>query len=367
MKRALAILMVLVLTISLFAGCANRDTAEIKTAADLANKRIGVQEGTTGDEYVTDKIEGAKVSRYKKVTDIAMDLKNGKIDAIVLDKMPAQKVVEKNSDLKILDEPLTDEAYAIAVRKGDTELLNSINQTLKKIQEDGTYDKLIAKFINGGDVDAWGNVYEIDEAVDMGIVPPISKFKLIKPLFTCDEYIKSIETNEIKQALFDWFCEKTGYKFSDIDKFYFEQFGSFDDGKVLVFNPYHEDFLSADVITYHRVGNRILIFTSSDTLMAVFSGQNVYDLETAYELGLLNDERLDSMAEPAKFIKTYKLGDLDWDGEVTISDLVCLRRAIMNGNINPVNISTDYFYDINSDGQITVSDIVCLRSIIMNK
>lgn len=153
MKRALAILMVLVLTISLFAGCANRDTAEIKTAADLANKRIGVQEGTTGDEYVTDKIEGAKVSRYKKVTDIAMDLKNGKIDAIVLDKMPAQKVVEKNSDLKILDEALTDEAYAIAVRKGDTELLNSINQTLKKIQEDGTYDKLIAKFINGEDVE----------------------------------------------------------------------------------------------------------------------------------------------------------------------------------------------------------------------
>ncbi|HHW46495.1 MAG TPA: transporter substrate-binding domain-containing protein [Clostridiales bacterium] len=153
MKRAFAILMTLVLAVTLFAGCATKETAQIKTAADLANKRIGVQEGTTGDEYVSDNIEGAIVSRYKKVTDIAMDLKNGKIDAIVLDKMPAQKIVEKNSDLKILEEALTDEAYAIAVRKGNTELLNSINQTLKKIQEDGTYDKLIAKFINGEDVD----------------------------------------------------------------------------------------------------------------------------------------------------------------------------------------------------------------------
>lgn len=153
MKKILAILMVLVLSVALFSGCNNNQTAKIESADDLANTRIGVQEGTTGDEYVTDNIEGAKISRYKKVTDIAMDLKNGKIDAIVLDKMPALKVVEKNSDLKILEEALTDEAYAIAVQKGDTELLNSINQTLKKLQQDGTYDKLIAKFMNGEDVE----------------------------------------------------------------------------------------------------------------------------------------------------------------------------------------------------------------------
>lgn len=119
----------------------------IQTAADLEGKKIGVQDGTTGQIYVEENVQGAQLSAFKSGMDAALDLKNGKIDAVVLDELPAKKIVEQNPDLFILDENLTTEEYAIAVKKGNTELLDSINATIKKAKEDGTYDSLFNAFM----------------------------------------------------------------------------------------------------------------------------------------------------------------------------------------------------------------------------
>ncbi|HHW46398.1 MAG TPA: hypothetical protein GXX17_05740 [Clostridiales bacterium] len=204
-----------------------------------------------------------------------------------------------------------------------------------------------------------GNIYELKDAVDLGIIPRSPR--IIYPLFTWEEYLESIN----RQILFNWFCEQTGNSHLDIEKFYFTQCGSFDDEKVLVFNPYYEEFFSADAITHKRVGNRILAFSSSDTYMAVFDGQKVYDLDTAYELGLLNDERLDVLAQSgAKFNVTYRVGDINLDGDITVADLVALRKSIMEGIKYSLYKNVD-LTDIDGDGRITVSDVVKLRSIIM--
>lgn len=58
--------------------------------------------------------------------DAALDLKNGKIDAVVLDELPAKSIVAQNDDLMVLDADLATEEYAIAVKKGNTELLEAI-------------------------------------------------------------------------------------------------------------------------------------------------------------------------------------------------------------------------------------------------
>jgi len=123
-----------------------KDNNDIKGKADLVGKKIGVQEGTTGDTEAS-AIEKVEMSRFKKAVDAVMDLKNGKIDAVVLDASPAQVFVNKNDDLKILDEELTNEAYAIAIDKGNEELVEVINKVINNLKESGKYDELVKQYI----------------------------------------------------------------------------------------------------------------------------------------------------------------------------------------------------------------------------
>ena len=119
----------------------------IHISQDLPGKRIGVQAGTTGETYIKENVADTAPISYKSGMEAAMDLMNSNLDAVVLDELPAKEIVRQNPSLKILDEPLTTEYYAIAVQKGNTELLDSINKTLQRIQEDGTYDKFKAAFM----------------------------------------------------------------------------------------------------------------------------------------------------------------------------------------------------------------------------
>lgn len=128
-----------------------KDNDTVTQAADLSGKKIAVQEGTTGDfvasgDYGT--IEGADVKRFKKGADAVMDLKNGSVDAVIIDKNPAQEFVKANDDLKLIEDESATEEYAFAVQKGNTELATAINDCLVEMKEDGTFDSLIEKYIN---------------------------------------------------------------------------------------------------------------------------------------------------------------------------------------------------------------------------
>jgi len=147
MRRITAVLCAAFMLALMLAGCgAKQETVFIGGVDDLVGKKIGVQEGTTGDIYAGD-IEKAELSRYKKAVDAAIDLKNGKVDAVILDEQPAKRIVENNPDLAIIDEDFTQEDYAIGVRKEDTELLASINATLKRIKEDGKFQSFLDAYI----------------------------------------------------------------------------------------------------------------------------------------------------------------------------------------------------------------------------
>lgn len=109
---------------------------------------IGVQEGTTGDFYATDDIKGdpntEDVARYKNAIVAAQDLMNGKCSAVIVDEMPAKSIVENNVDeLELLPDPLTEESYAIAVKKGNQELLDAVNKTIERLQSEGKIDEFL--------------------------------------------------------------------------------------------------------------------------------------------------------------------------------------------------------------------------------
>ena len=106
------------------------EDSEVKGFDDLKGKKVGVQTGTTGDIYVTGDLGDECVERYAKGMEAVQALSQTKIDAVVIDGEPAKKYISEVPGLKILDESYTDEEYAIAIRKGNTELLDAVNTTL---------------------------------------------------------------------------------------------------------------------------------------------------------------------------------------------------------------------------------------------
>ena len=63
-----------------------------------------------------------------------------------MDKLPAVELVKKNPELEILDEVLFEDKYAIAVKKGNKELLDSINKVLTELVNNGKIDEYIIEF-----------------------------------------------------------------------------------------------------------------------------------------------------------------------------------------------------------------------------
>ena len=118
----------------------------VSSVDDLKSLAIGVQAGTTGETYVSEDL-GLTPESFKSGMDAALALKNSQIDAVVLDEQPAKSIVAQNDDLTIIDLGLEPEEYAIAVKKGNTELLDSINATIQKLRDDGTYETLVNTFM----------------------------------------------------------------------------------------------------------------------------------------------------------------------------------------------------------------------------
>lgn len=132
--------------------------SNFQSIEDLKGKKIGVQLGTTGDLEITDAINfedgdlygsGAEVKPYSNALEAAQDLMTGRIDAVVIDKLPAEEIVNNNSDkLTTVKFGEISEAYGIAVQEGNTELLEVINNTLQKLVDEGKIEELINKHSN---------------------------------------------------------------------------------------------------------------------------------------------------------------------------------------------------------------------------
>ena len=121
--------------------------SDIKSIDDLAGKKIGVQLSTTGDIYATDDFGADFVTQYNKATDCVLGLTKGDVDAVIIDNAPAKVFVEQNEGLVLLDAAYADEDYAIAVKKGDAELLEKLDTAITELIADGTVAKIVEKYI----------------------------------------------------------------------------------------------------------------------------------------------------------------------------------------------------------------------------
>ncbi len=123
-----------------------KEDSDIAAAADIADKKICVIQGYTGEICVKDM--GYPYEAFKKGTDAIMELVNGKCDVVVIDSATAQKYVGDNEGLKIVEDAsaFESEEYAIAVKKGNTELLEKINKSIEELLDDGTVADLGAMY-----------------------------------------------------------------------------------------------------------------------------------------------------------------------------------------------------------------------------
>lgn len=113
--------------------------------------KVGVQTGTTGDEAVSELLgrTNTSIARFDTTPLALKELENGGVDAVVADNAVVLEYIKNNPGSKftaVSDENFPKEFYGIAVNKGNSELLDRINQGLKAIKENGKYDEVFKKY-----------------------------------------------------------------------------------------------------------------------------------------------------------------------------------------------------------------------------
>ncbi len=123
------------------------EDSSISSIDDLDGALIGVQESTTGHIYCSDDYGEDNVVAYTNGATAVQALMQGKVDCVVIDQQPAKTFVAENEGLKILDTEYVTEEYAIAVNKDNIELQEKLNAALTELQEDGTVQAILDKYI----------------------------------------------------------------------------------------------------------------------------------------------------------------------------------------------------------------------------
>lgn len=136
-----------------------RENSKVAKFDDLKKLKVGVQTGTTGDEVVTKLLgkNSTNVKRFESTPLALQELQAGGVDAVVADNGVVAHYVTNNTTSKfktVSDSGFTPEQYGLAVRKGNTELLEKLNKGLADIKADGTYDQIYAKYFGAKKTDA---------------------------------------------------------------------------------------------------------------------------------------------------------------------------------------------------------------------
>jgi polar amino acid transport system substrate-binding protein len=123
-----------------------QEGSEVDSVEKLAGLTVGVQQGTTGQEFVEESGDAGEVRPYPQGPDAVNALKTGTVDAVVMDIPVAENAVEAGGGLEISAAIPTEEEYGFVVDQGDEELLDELNEGLSEAIEEGTYGRIYEKW-----------------------------------------------------------------------------------------------------------------------------------------------------------------------------------------------------------------------------
>jgi polar amino acid transport system substrate-binding protein len=130
------------------------DNTDITTEDDLAGATVGAQDGTTGEEYANDETDAAQVRGFPEGPDAITALRNGQVDAVIIEQPVAVDATESQAggDIKIAQEIVTSELYGIPFAPDNDALREAVNDALQELKDDGTLTDLYAKYFPGTEV-----------------------------------------------------------------------------------------------------------------------------------------------------------------------------------------------------------------------
>jgi polar amino acid transport system substrate-binding protein len=118
-----------------------RSDSPVSRPDDLKGERIGVQLGTTG-ERAAQRISYAEVVSFDAIGAALIDLRIGRLDAVIADTPTAALFCRKHSEIQIVGKPITEESYGIAFRLEDEKLRKSIDRILDELEKSGRLEQL---------------------------------------------------------------------------------------------------------------------------------------------------------------------------------------------------------------------------------
>ena len=123
------------------------DVDKYKTFADLEGAKVGAQLGSTQEQIAKDEIPNADLQLLANVNNLILELKSGKVDAIVMEKPVAEMAVKTNPELAVGKPTYEEESggNAVGVAKGNEDLLAKVNEVIKELNETGKMDEYILK------------------------------------------------------------------------------------------------------------------------------------------------------------------------------------------------------------------------------
>jgi len=119
---------------------------EIDSVEGLKGATVGVQQGTTGQEFLDENGEAGEVRPFPQGPDAVNALKAGTVDAVVIDIPVAENAVDAGNGLEISAAIPTEEEYGFVVAQDDDKLLEELNKGLEEAKDDGTFARIYKKW-----------------------------------------------------------------------------------------------------------------------------------------------------------------------------------------------------------------------------
>ena len=120
-----------------------RKNSNFNDIKNITCDKVAVQLGSIADSYVSEEFSNSKIIRQKKYLAAIEDLKDTKVDCVVMDELPAREIINENTELKILNGALAEDSYGIIVNKENIELLKVINDVINDLKKEGKIDEYI--------------------------------------------------------------------------------------------------------------------------------------------------------------------------------------------------------------------------------
>lgn len=127
---------------------------KIKTKEDLKGMKIGAQKGSVQEEVVTNELKDSTMKAVTNIPNLIQEVKNGTLDALVLEKPVAEGWVKSSSNDFVIapfEIDIDYSGYAVAIKKGNEDLVEEINKTIARLKKDNVMETFIkdAEALNG--------------------------------------------------------------------------------------------------------------------------------------------------------------------------------------------------------------------------